>query len=315
MTPKRPPSAWFVPFSFLDGFTQVRLQLQRFGRTGRKRQGTIHVLLAEGREDQNMDKAKASHKEVQRSIVRGDQLELYSDVERLLPANIHPQCLEKVMEIQEYVPEERPKKRGGGDKSPKKTTKRKRNDDIGRNIPMGASSGFVPVSELIVRGAKKQKAKKFTFDDFDEAAGEDDDVDAYLESGTQGPPLKKSKSASAASSSKPVTKGKLRKSKTLEPKKSKKKKVEVPKLTASQLAAKGVDDDDDLELERDIIAPSRESPPRQTANSNTMVASDIIHDEEMQSSAASIGAVAGRDAIEISDSDNDISVEMGRSSQ
>ncbi|KIY45345.1 P-loop containing nucleoside triphosphate hydrolase protein, partial [Fistulina hepatica ATCC 64428] len=85
--------------------TPIRM-LQRLGRTGRKRAGLVHVLLAEGREEQNLDKAKATYKEVQKSIVRGEQLELYGDVERLLPDNIKPQCLEKVMDIQPYVRED-----------------------------------------------------------------------------------------------------------------------------------------------------------------------------------------------------------------
>jgi ATP-dependent DNA helicase MPH1 len=82
---------------------RTTLQLQRVGRTGRKRKGNIHVLLAQGREEKNWDRAKEAHNQVQKAIVHGDQLELYGDVDRLLPDHIKPECLEMVVEIEEYA--------------------------------------------------------------------------------------------------------------------------------------------------------------------------------------------------------------------
>ncbi|KDQ19852.1 hypothetical protein BOTBODRAFT_152396, partial [Botryobasidium botryosum FD-172 SS1] len=70
--------------------TPIRM-LQRVGRTGRKRDGYVHVLLAEGKEQSNWSKSLDMYSEVQRSIVRGDQLELYGDVKRLLPAECKPE--------------------------------------------------------------------------------------------------------------------------------------------------------------------------------------------------------------------------------
>ncbi|KAL1739408.1 P-loop containing nucleoside triphosphate hydrolase protein [Schizophyllum fasciatum] len=81
--------------------TPIRM-LQRLGRTGRKRAGVVHVLLAEGREELNLEKAKDAYKQVQQSIVRGEALELYADVDRMLPDHIKPECLEQIMEIEEY---------------------------------------------------------------------------------------------------------------------------------------------------------------------------------------------------------------------
>lgn len=69
-------------------------QLQRVGRTGRKRDGHVEVLLAEGREENNWHEAQVKYKEVQKTIVRGDQLELYKDVPRLLPDCVKPSCIE-----------------------------------------------------------------------------------------------------------------------------------------------------------------------------------------------------------------------------
>lgn len=160
----------------------MRRQLQRFGRTGRKRAGCVHVLLAEDREEFNLDKARASYKEVQKSICRGDDLEFYADVERLLPDHNRPTCLEKVMEIRPYIREER----GRAKRSPTKastTKKRKRNDDMMRNIPPGACTGFMNVADLIVKASKRRKA----VDTKDlEAEGEDDEVDKALEAGVDG---------------------------------------------------------------------------------------------------------------------------------
>ena len=82
------------------------------------------------------------------------------------------------MEIKPYIREER----GRGKCSPKRATgtKRKRNDDMMRNIPSGASAGFISVAELIMKGSKKRKVlDNKTL----EEEGEDDDLDKELEAG------------------------------------------------------------------------------------------------------------------------------------
>ncbi|KAJ6501105.1 hypothetical protein C8R47DRAFT_1255539 [Mycena vitilis] len=78
--------------------TPIRM-LQRLGRTGRKRDGKVHVLLSEGREEGSLDQANATYKAVQKAILCGDKLELYGDVERLLPDHVIPQCLQQEMKI------------------------------------------------------------------------------------------------------------------------------------------------------------------------------------------------------------------------
>lgn len=229
----------------------MSFQLQRIGRTGRKRTGYVHVLLSEIREEANWDKAKDTHGEVQKQIVRGELLELYGDVERLLPDHVKPECVERKMDIEEYVREEKEKKVAGSSATAAKKRKRDEND-MGRNIPPGTVSGFVKASELKKR--KKTKPKEF-----DPLAGEDDDTDLEIEAGIHGPPRR---TASTPASSKPTKKGKtFRKAATTvdgtaEPSKRKKKKSsksqkdDVP--SASQFSQKGVDDSDDLELEQGI---------------------------------------------------------------
>ncbi|KPV72543.1 uncharacterized protein RHOBADRAFT_39117, partial [Rhodotorula graminis WP1] len=69
--------------------------LQRVGRTGRARDGHIIVLMAEGREEKNWDRANDAYNDVQNALTSNKTFELYVDGERLLPADVKPQC-EKV---------------------------------------------------------------------------------------------------------------------------------------------------------------------------------------------------------------------------
>ncbi|KAG7099443.1 hypothetical protein E1B28_001294 [Marasmius oreades] len=241
--------------------TPIRM-LQRLGRTGRKRAGVVHVLLSEGREEQNLEKAKMTYKEVQKSIVRGDQLELFDDVERLIPEHVRPQCVEKHMEIQEYVRETGRSRSTGAGYSNNQGVKRKRDDDIRRNIPEGASTGFVSVSKLLAKKTKKPKLKSAenilpSTKSFEEA-GEDDNTDREIEAGILDSTFirKSTTTASPSSSRRKETKTRLRKSKTAPVKgantKRPRKKNAAPELSASQLQAKGVDDSDDIDIERGI---------------------------------------------------------------
>lgn len=227
----------------------------------------MHVLLAEGREELNFDKAKDTHKEVQKTILRGDQLELYADVKRLLPEHIKPECLEKQMEIQEYVRDEGKRNKKEGGRSPAKGTKRKRNDDVLRNIPTGASTGFVSVAELVVKGAKKRK-KVPVVKDLD-IAGQDDDTDLELESGLVIAPPRRTKSAAVPKPKESQTK--LRKTSTMDGTKTKKKKKRenLNEPVFSQLSRKGADDDNDLEIERGIArSPAQFEEPVNSAKSS-----------------------------------------------
>ncbi|KAG6832231.1 hypothetical protein H0H92_004196 [Tricholoma furcatifolium] len=232
--------------------TPIRM-LQRLGRTGRKREGVVHVLLAEGREELNLEKAKDTYKEVQKTILRGEQLEFYSDVPRLLPSHIKPECLERVMEIQEYVRDNGRKRSAKEPRSPKAAgVKRKRNDDISRNIPAGASTGFVSVADLLVKGSKKQKKAKPSSRKKDfENAGNDDDTDMDLESGiVNAAPRRAQSSASTPAPSKRRGKN-LRRSKTAVSKNTK-----LVDPSSSQFSARGQDDQDDLDIEGSIaLAP------------------------------------------------------------
>ncbi|KAI0286801.1 hypothetical protein BGY98DRAFT_929898 [Russula aff. rugulosa BPL654] len=242
--------------------TPIRM-LQRVGRTGRKRLGYVHVLLAEGREEMNWNKAREAYNDVQRSIVRGEQLELYDDVERLLPDHIKPQCLEMVMEIEEYDRSATEKSRTSTTQEPSK--KRKRNNDSTRDIPPGACTGFVSVAELL----QKQKVKKRKkVNKFDEDAGLDDDTDEEIEAGLFLP--RRAASTSAAAPAKPL-KTKLKRAKTAvdggKKRQTTRKKTKVcvgadiSEQSPSQFSRKGADDSDDMAIERGRGLWKNSSPP------------------------------------------------------
>jgi len=253
-------------------------QLQRIGRTGRKREGHVHVLLAQGREEANWDKAHESYQRVQHVIVSGDQLELFGDVGRLIPDDINPVCKEQIMEIEEYV-RDKPKAKGSrAADSPTKASagkKRKRNTDPGRNIPEGASRSFVPVSELIQRAAKKRHKDELTLDDDESLKSDDDDRDLEENLGglkrttsdagpvtaaskTKNKPLKRSRTTADSEQRKRASKsaaGKGKKSPAKSPAKRKSKK----KVTSSQVDQAMEEDEDDEALEEGI--PAHSPPP------------------------------------------------------
>ncbi|KAG1757914.1 hypothetical protein EDB19DRAFT_1659787 [Suillus lakei] len=251
--------------------TPIRM-LQRVGRTGRKRDGYVHVLLSEIREELNWDKAKDTYGELQKCIVRGDQLELYGDIPRLLPEHAKPQVLEKRMEIEEYVRQEHASRKKSAvvndeDSSPK-GKKRKRNDDFARNIPQGASTGFVSVKNLLIKGADAKKRKKAKTKGFDPTAAEDDSTDMELEANLMD--MRRTASTPADVSSK--KKDKLCTARTMDPPKkrqpatSRKKGKEKEKepSTTNQFPRKGDDDDDDVEIEQGISLAAREAISRKT---------------------------------------------------
>ncbi|WBW73273.1 ATP-dependent 3' to 5' DNA helicase [Schizosaccharomyces osmophilus] len=64
--------------------------IQRMGRTGRKKDGKVYILVTKNYEDLKWERAKASYKRVQKVIENGQKLRLKSDVPRLLPPACNP---------------------------------------------------------------------------------------------------------------------------------------------------------------------------------------------------------------------------------
>ena len=177
-------------------------------------------------------------------INKGRSLEVYKDVPRLIPDNVKPVCVEKKMVIHEVRPP--------SPKIPKKAgAKRKRNDDVDRNVPHTAFSGFVPVSKLV---AKKKGLDSREGKTVDELATDDDEIDKELEEGPLGF-LRRTNSDLPSTSTTTLKKGKgkasMRKAAT-EPAKPRIRKKKLPDPTSSH----GETDDDDVAIEAGVLAAS-----------------------------------------------------------
>ncbi|XP_074852253.1 Fanconi anemia group M protein isoform X2 [Carettochelys insculpta] len=67
----------------------IRL-VQRMGRTGRKRQGRIVVILAEGREERTYNQSQSNKKSVYKAISENKMLHFYEQSPRMIPEGINP---------------------------------------------------------------------------------------------------------------------------------------------------------------------------------------------------------------------------------
>lgn len=218
-------------------------------------------MLSEVREERNWDKAHENYEDVQRFIIKAEDLELYGDVERLVPPEFAPECVEMLMEIEEYVRDDGPPKRAV--KSPKS---KKNSKDPKRNIPASASLGFVVASQLVPKGGGSQLLE------LDDDALEDDSDDQEIMAGINGPrrtasmptPLQ-TKKKSLRRSVTTVAKGAKKPAKS-----ARKKKQKVEQLTLSQLDRKLEDDSDDEAIERGLTGkPSTARDRLQSASTST----------------------------------------------
>ncbi|KAJ3288554.1 hypothetical protein HK104_008100 [Borealophlyctis nickersoniae] len=79
--------------------------LQRMGRTGRKREGKVVLLLTEGREEDAHRKSQAQYRSVQKAIMdqQGKRIKMYpEELAKMFPAGVHPACVKKNLEIPIY---------------------------------------------------------------------------------------------------------------------------------------------------------------------------------------------------------------------
>lgn len=125
--------------------------LQRMGRTGRKRQGKIVLLLMKGKEEDSYTRAKDNYEKMQEMIASGDRFNYHTDKSpRMLPREIQPYVDERVIEIpientQADLPE--PKRRPG--RAPKRAPKK-------FHMPDGVKTGFTTAASI---GRPKKKSK------------------------------------------------------------------------------------------------------------------------------------------------------------
>ncbi|XP_055315691.1 uncharacterized protein LOC129575739 isoform X2 [Sitodiplosis mosellana] len=108
--------------------------VQRIGRTGRKRQGKVTMLVTEGKEQQMLKDILVTKDGINQRIGKSNEVKnmLYKDCPRLVPPEFNPQCVETFIDIarQEATTEKTNAKKGTKDskkkkKSPKPNIQRK----------------------------------------------------------------------------------------------------------------------------------------------------------------------------------------------
>ncbi len=114
-------------------------------------------MSMEGREDGNWETAMSNHREIQAEIIHRRNLELFDDVESLLPGGCMPDCVEQRQETDPWVPEDKlgGRKRKSRAKAKEPATKRAR----GAPVPEGAMEGFIAASKL-TKQSKKSAARQ-----------------------------------------------------------------------------------------------------------------------------------------------------------
>lgn len=125
--------------------------LQRVGRTGRKREGKIVVLMAEGPESSVWQKSKDTYKSVQHTIMTGSSVTLFDDVPRLVPSNIRPSVTFEELDQPDFQPEmisTRKRAEKAATSSSKSQRRKDKHSDSRRNVPEGALMGFLNASTL-----------------------------------------------------------------------------------------------------------------------------------------------------------------------
>lgn len=100
--------------------------LQRMGRTGRKRQGKIVLLMMKGKESDSSVKARDNYEKMQEIIASGSRFTFNDKCPRILPREIQPVVNECMIEIPiensqiDELPEPRPSRGAARAKKPKK---------------------------------------------------------------------------------------------------------------------------------------------------------------------------------------------------
>ena len=117
--------------------------LQRMGRTGRKRAGSIVVTLMKGKEEDNFIKAKDNYERMQKEIASGTRFNFHDDESRrIVPRDIVPVVDKKIIEIPlENTQADLPEPTKKGRKPPKRPAKK-------FHMPDGVRTGFIKASRM-----------------------------------------------------------------------------------------------------------------------------------------------------------------------
>ncbi|XP_076021603.1 Fanconi anemia group M protein [Genypterus blacodes] len=92
--------------------------VQRMGRTGRKRQGRIVVILAEGREERTYNESQSKKRSVDRSIISSkNSFHMYPNSPRMMPEGVNPTLHKMHITCGQFDPRESSRRSGKGRRS------------------------------------------------------------------------------------------------------------------------------------------------------------------------------------------------------
>ncbi|KFR05856.1 Fanconi anemia group M protein, partial [Nipponia nippon] len=81
----------------------IRL-VQRMGRTGRRRQGRIVVILAQGREERTYNQSQSNKRSIHKAISGNKMLHFYQHSPRMIPEGINPKLHKMFITAEKYEP-------------------------------------------------------------------------------------------------------------------------------------------------------------------------------------------------------------------
>ena len=139
--------------------------LQRMGRTGRKQEGKIVLLLMRGKEEDQFARSKDSYEKMQALICEGSRFNFRFDLStRIVPREFRPEVDMRHIDIpientqDQSLPE--PKKRRATKKKPPKKF----------HMPDGVETGFQSVASMLKIGGKAKTAKSKRNPELDDIA-------------------------------------------------------------------------------------------------------------------------------------------------
>lgn len=141
--------------------------------------------MSEGREEFNHDTAQQTHREIQEEILHSRNLELFEDVERLLPPGPLPSVLEQEMEVDPWDPADQKQKVKLAAATRKPTKAKSTTTKRGHDIPEDAHNGFKTVAELLKESSAKKKRSRKADPSSDESEEEVIDLSGRLESDSE----------------------------------------------------------------------------------------------------------------------------------
>lgn len=90
----------------------IRL-VQRMGRTGRKRNGRIVILVGEGKEEATYKRSQSNKKGIHSQLLSAAKtLQLYTEDCRMIPKHINPTCIKTFIDVCAYRKDEKKTKKG-----------------------------------------------------------------------------------------------------------------------------------------------------------------------------------------------------------